>query len=85
MSEEKRFSGRMATINCIDRKGEGFFLETIPHLYHKLMMQMATINILKDGTVVEDMSTVKVPREIVISMMKMVMQRKEEKENERSE
>lgn len=32
---------------------------------------MAVINILKDGTIVDDMSKVKVPREIVLNIMKM--------------
>jgi hypothetical protein len=32
---------------------------------------MAVINILKDGTIVDDMSKVKVPREIVLNIMRM--------------
>lgn len=32
---------------------------------------MAIINILKDGTIVDDMSKVKVPREIVLNIMRM--------------
>lgn len=42
---------------------------------------MAVINIRKDGTIVDDMSKVKVPREIVLNIMKM--KKEGEKKNER--
>lgn len=41
---------------------------------------MAVINILKDGTVVEDMSQVTVPQEKIEQIMKMV-EKKGEKSN----
>lgn len=41
---------------------------------------MAVINILKDGTVVEDMSQVTVPQEKIEQIMKMVEKKGEKKQ-----
>nr|DAI90268.1 MAG TPA: hypothetical protein [Caudoviricetes sp.] len=43
---------------------------------------MATINHLKDGTIVEDMSTVTVPKDIAEACMKILMDAKKRRESE---
>lgn len=43
---------------------------------------MAVINILKDGTIVDDMSKVTVPKEIVKSVAEIVAAARKEKSNE---
>lgn len=40
---------------------------------------MTVINILKDGTIVDDMSKVTVPKEIVENMIRIMMNNKKER------
>lgn len=41
---------------------------------------MAVINIMKDGTIIDDMSTVIIPKEKVEEIVKIIEQREREKE-----
>lgn len=41
---------------------------------------MAVINILKDGTIVDDMSKVTVPKEVIENIVKIIEQKERRKE-----
>ena len=45
---------------------------------------MAVVNILKNGTVVEDMSTVTVPREVVQNILKICQSKEGERSGKRT-